>query len=78
MSRGKHVDDLSPTQFDTLVKVLSSLSTKRDFKHLLKPANLQDVFDLPKEFILPKVPHLNFEGPGSARAKERVLSRLLD
>ena len=36
------------------------------------------MFDLPEEFILSKVPHLNFEGSGSARAKEQVLSHLLD
>ena len=78
MSRGKLVDNLSPTQFDTLVKVLSSPSAERDFKHLLTPANLQELFDLPEEFILPTVPHLNFEGSGGARAKEQVLSRLLN
>ena len=77
MSWGKLVDNLSPTQFDALVKVLSSQSTKRDFKNLLTLANLKEVFDLPKEFILLKVPHLNFEGSGGARAKERVLSPLL-
>ena len=77
MSQGKLVDDLSPAQFDTLVKVLSSPSSERDFRHLLTPANLQEVFDRPKEFIIPKVPHLNLEGLGSAQAKERILSRLL-
>ena len=41
------------------------------------PANLREVFDHPKEFILSKVPHLNFEGPRGAQAKERVQSRLL-
>ena len=39
--------------------------------------NLREVFDHLKEFVLPKVPHLNFESPGGARAKERVQSRLL-
>ena len=35
------------------------------------------MFDLPKEFTLLEVPHLNFEGLGSARAKEWLLSHLL-
>ena len=66
MSKGKLVDDLSSAQVDALVKVLISPSAKRDFRHLLTHANLQEVFDLPKEFILPKVLYLNFEGSGSA------------
>ena len=66
LSRGKLIDDLSSAQFDDLVKVLSSLSPERNFKHLLTPTNLQEVFDLPEEFILPKVPYLNFEGSGLA------------
>ena len=35
------------------------------------------MFDLLKEFILSKVPHLNFKGSDDAQAKEMVLSRLL-
>ena len=35
------------------------------------------VFIEPEDFVIPSVPHLHFEGPGNARAKERVLSRLL-
>ena len=77
MSRGKLVNDLSPTQCESLVKVLSSPSAERDFKHLLTPSNLQEVFDHPEEFILPQVPHLNFKGSSGAQAKERALSRLL-
>ena len=52
MSRGKLVDNLSPTQFNALVKVLSSLSAEKDFRHLLTPVNLQEVFDLPEAFFL--------------------------
>ena len=37
---GKLVDDLSPNQFEALVKVLSSPSAERNFKNLLAPANL--------------------------------------
>ena len=65
MSQGKLVDDLSPTQFEALVKVLISPSAERDFRHLLTHANLKEVFDLPEEFI-PKVLYLNFEGSGGA------------
>ena len=43
----------------------------------MTPTNLQEVFDLLKEFSLLEVPHLNFEGLGSARAKEWILSHLL-
>ena len=53
MSRGKLDDDLSPAQFNALVKVLSSSSAEKDFRHLLTPTNLQEVFDLPKAFFLP-------------------------
>ena len=35
------------------------------------------MFDLLKKLILPKVPHLNFEGLDDAQAKEMVMSRLL-
>ena len=77
MGRGKLVDDLSSAQFDSLVKVLSLPSTKRDFRHLLTPSNLREVFDHPEEFILPKVPRLNFEGSRNARVRERVQGRLL-
>ena len=59
------------------MKVLSSPSLERDFRHLLIPTNLKEVFDFPEEFILPKVPHLNFEGSGCVRAKEWVMNHLL-
>ena len=36
------------------------------------------MFNLPEEFILPKVPHLNFKGLSGDRSKERVLSHLFD
>ena len=49
----------------------------QDFKHLLMPANLQDVFDHSEEFVLPKVSYLNFEGSRDARDKEQVQSCLL-
>ena len=45
LGRGKLVDDLSPSQFDSLVKVLSLPSSVRDFKFFLTPTNLQGVFD---------------------------------
>ena len=66
MSRGKLVENLSPAQVDALVKVLSLPDAKRDLRNLLMLANLHEVFDLPEEFILPKVPYLNFEGSGDA------------
>ena len=77
LGRGKLVDVLSSSQFDSLVKVLSLLSSAQDFRHLLKLVNLREVFDHPKEFVLLKIPHLNFESSGDARAKERVQSHLL-
>ena len=58
------MDDLSDTQFGALAKVLSLLSSARDFKYLLTPSNLQEVFVEPKDFVIPLVPHLHFEGPG--------------
>ena len=64
LSQGKLVDDLSPAQFHLMVKVLSCPSSERDFRYLLTPSNLREVFDHPKEFILPKVSRLNFEGSG--------------
>ena len=77
LSWGKLIDDLSPTQFDSLVKVLSHPSTERDFRYFLISSNLQEVFDHPEEFILPKVPRLNFESSGDVRARERVQTCLL-
>ena len=71
------MDDLDSSQFDSLVKVLSLPSSARDLRHLLMPANLREVFDHPKEFILSKAPHLNFEGSRGAQTKKRVQSRLL-
>ena len=69
---GKLVDDLSLAQFDLLVKVLGLPSFVKDFRYLLMPSNLWEVFDHPEEFILPKVPRLNFEGSRDTQAKERV------
>ena len=63
---GKLVDDLSPAQFDSLVKVVSRPSAERDFKYLLMPPNLWEVFDHLEEFILLKVLRLKFEGSGDA------------
>ena len=71
------MDNVDPSQSDSLVKVLSLPSSARDLRHLLTPTNLREVFDHPKEFILPKVPYLNFEGSRSARAKEWVQRCLL-
>ena len=74
MGQGKLVDDLSPSKFDSLVKVLS---LPRDFRFLLMPTNLREVFDKPEDFIVPKVLHLNYESSGDTRAMKRVLSHLL-
>ena len=41
------------------------------------PVNLLQVFDHPKEFVLPKVPLLNFESSRDARGKERIQICLL-
>ena len=69
---GKLVNDISQAQFDSLVKVLSRLSIKRDVRYLLMPPNLQEVFNHLEDFILLKVPQLNFQGLGDARAREKV------
>ena len=71
------MDDLSDSQFSALARVLSLPSLERDFELLLSPSNLQVVFAEPEDFIISSVPRLDFEGPGNARAKERVLSRFL-
>ena len=71
------MDDLSLSQFDLLVKVLSLSSFAWDFRHLLTPANLREAFDHPNEFVLLKVPHLNFDGSRDTRVWERIQSRLL-
>ena len=71
------MDDLSDTQFGALAKVLSLLSSARDFKYMLTLSNLQEVFVEPKDFVIPSVPRLHFESTGNAHAKEHVLNRLL-
>ena len=38
----------------------------------MTPSNLREVFDQPEEFILSKVPRVNFGGSRDARAKEQV------
>ena len=58
------MDDLDPSHFDSLVKVLSLSSSTRDFRYLLTLANLREVFDHPEEFVLQNDMHLNFKGPG--------------
>ena len=68
------MDDLGASQFNALARVFSLLSSERDFKLMLSPSNLQVVFVEPEDFAVPLVPRLLFEGPGDARAKERVLS----
>ena len=45
------MDDLDPSQFDSLVKVLSLPSSTRDFRNLLTLTNLKEVFDHPEEFV---------------------------
>ena len=76
LGQRKLIDDLSPLQFESLVKVLSLLSLERGF-NFLTSANLQSVFDQLEEFFVPTIPRFNFEGLGGARARERVLHRLL-
>ena len=71
------MDDLSANQFSALVRVLSFLSSTRDFKHLLSPSNLQAAFTEPQDFVIPTMPHFHFEGLGNARAKECVLNQIL-
>ena len=44
LSRGKLFDDLSPAQFDLLVNILSHPSSERDFRYILTPLNLREVF----------------------------------
>ena len=71
------MDNLSANQFRALARVFNLLRSERDFKLLLSPSNLQAVFAEPEDFVISSVPCLHFEGPGNARAKEHVLSRLL-
>ena len=59
LGKGKLVDDLDPSQFDSPMRVLSLSSSTKDFKHLLTPVNLKEVFDYPEEFVFPKALHLN-------------------
>ena len=68
------MDDLGASQFSALARVLSLLSSERDFKVMLSPSNLQVVFVEPEDFAVPLVSHLHFEGPKGARAKEHILS----
>ena len=71
------MDHLDLSQFDSLVKVLSLPSSAKDFRHLLTPTNLKEVFDHLEEFVLLKVPYLNFEDLRGTREKEWVQSCLL-
>ena len=71
------MDDLGASQFSALARVLSLPSSERDFKLLLSPLILQVVFAEPEDFVVPSMPRLHFESLGNARAKERILSRLL-
>ena len=77
LCRGKLVDDLGASQFSALARVLSLLNSKRDLKPLFSPSNLQAFFAEPEDYVIPLVPRLHFESLGNARAKERILSRLL-
>ena len=60
------MDDLDSSQFDSLVKLMSLPRGAQDFRYLLMPTKLREVFDHLEEFVLPKVLHLNFEGPRGA------------
>ena len=71
------MDDLGASQFNALARVLSLPSSERDFKLLLSPSNIQAVFVEPEDFVVPSVPRLHFESLDNARAKKRILSRLL-
>ena len=48
-----------------------------EFKLLLSPTNIHEVFYYPKEFFPQKVSRLNFEGSRDTRARERIHARLL-
>ena len=71
------MDDLSDNQFSALARVLSLMSSARDFKFQPSPSNLQAVFAETKDLVVPSVPCFLFEGSGNALTKERVLSWLL-
>ena len=71
------MDDLGANKFSALARVLNLPSSKRDFKLLLSPLNLQVIFLKLDDFVVLSVPCLHFEGPRNARVIERVLSRLL-
>ena len=43
--------DLDSRRFDPLLRVLNRSSSKRDFKILLSPMNIQEVVDNSKEFV---------------------------
>ena len=47
----KLVDDLSLTQFDKLVRVLSCLASKRVFKSLLTLKNIREAINHPEKFV---------------------------
>ena len=69
LGRGKLVDDLGPSQFDSLVKILSLPSSAKDYRFLLTLTNLWEVFDQPEEFTIPKVLYFNFKISGYTRAR---------
>ena len=71
------MDELGPSQFSALARVLSLPSSERDFKLLLSPSNLRALFVEPEDFDVPSVPPLHFESLGNACAKERILSILI-
>ena len=68
------MDDLSASQFNALAKVLSFLSSARDFKHLLSPFNLQEIVAEHEDFVISTVPCFHFEAPGNAHTKDSILS----
>ena len=49
--QGKLVDDMSASKFGSLARVLSLPSLARDFKFLLTPSNLQELFNQPEDFV---------------------------
>ena len=72
------MDDLYSAQFDLLVRVMSHLTSERDYKLLLLLENIWEVVDNSEEFIPQEVPTLNFTGSLDAWARERVQSNLHD
>ena len=64
---GKLVDDLSLTQFDLLVWVVSCLASEGDFKSLLTFENIREITDHLEEFVPHDVLRINFLGSANGK-----------